>query len=738
MLRLVARLPLPTALLIIAALGARTGSAAAQQPRTPMTDSTARRPVVLGQVRVTASVAPRTVAFLPNQLGAVLLDGRKTEVLLVDSVGANTAQNVARQVLGRVPGLVVSETEGSGFPSNGIAVRGLDPTQSVEMNVRQNGIGIAADPFGYPETYYVPPMEAVERVELIEGASGLQYGPQFGGVVNYIMRRGDPSHSLALDAEETVGSYGLHDSYASLDGGSNGWRWFGYAQRRSQDGWRPNSDLDQFSTYAALEAPLSSALTARVEYSALRNRIHMPGGLTDAEFAAGARQSFRARNWLTSPWNVASTTLDWHPAHSVRVESQTSYMSSARALVWRDEDGGPGALDAPDPITGQYVPREVEDEGFHNVTEELRLLAEHRLFGVTNTFSAGARYFEGTLRRQEGGEGSTGADFDLSLAPGTAYGTDVRYGTRNAAAWAEDMLRFGLRLTITPGVRLEHLRSTANGYTDTTFAPQRKARTIPLVGVGAGWLTTGTTNLYANVSEAYRPLDYSVLTPVASVSRIDPHMRDSHGTSVDLGWRGTAADDRIRFDLGVFHLAYEDRVGLRTLTDSAGRTYTERTNVANSVHQGLESYVEVTPVVDVGGLGSLSVFNSLALTDAHYTTDDVRGHRVEYAPRVVERVGTTCVRGRLSTTLLTSVVSSAFGDADNTERSADAVVGRVPGYTVMDWSASLRLTSRWELQAGINNLADRQYFTRRTDEYPGPGIIPAASPSGYAALRLLP
>ena len=64
-------------------------------------------------------------------------------MILVDSMGANAAQNVARQVLGRVPGLVVAETEGAGFPSNGIAVRGLNPSQSIEMNVRQNGVGIA-------------------------------------------------------------------------------------------------------------------------------------------------------------------------------------------------------------------------------------------------------------------------------------------------------------------------------------------------------------------------------------------------------------------------------------------------------------------------------------------------------------------------------------------------------------------------------------------------------------------
>ncbi len=30
----------------------------------------------------------------------------------------------------------------------------------------------------------------------------------------------------------------------------------------------------------------------------------------------------------------------------------------------------------------------------------------------------------------------------------------------------------------------------------------------------------------------------------------------------------------------------------------------------------------------------------------------------------------------------------------------------------------------YSVKAGINNIADKKYFTLRTDENPGPGIIP--------------
>ncbi len=248
--------------------------------------------------------------------------------------------------------------------------------------------------------------------------------------------------------------------------------------------------------------------------------------------------------------------------------------------------------------------------------------------------------------------------------------------------------------------------------------------------------------MYANLTQAYRPVDYAAITPIGGVSRVDPHLRDAHGTNADLGWRGTLAEDRVRFDVGAFRLTYDDRVGLVSHMDASGAVFTERTNVANSVHQGLESYVEVTPVAvrtpDGATRRALTIFNSLALTDARYTTGAFRGNRVEYAPRTVERAGLTLAGGPLATTFLASYVGTSYGDANNTERSADAVVGRVPAYTVLDWSATARVGGRWRVQAGVNNVADRSYFTRRTDEYPGPAIIPALGRSTYVSVRVAP
>jgi Fe(3+) dicitrate transport protein len=84
----------------------------------------------------------------------------------------------------------------------------------------------------------------------------------------------------------------------------------------------------------------------------------------------------------------------------------------------------------------------------------------------------------------------------------------------------------------------------------------------------------------------------------------------------------------------------------------------------------------------------------------------------------------------LSTTFQINYVGDAFGDASNTTTSDNPVAGYIPAYTVLDFSGSYKINN-FALKFGVNNLADKHYFTRRTDEYPGPGIIPAVGRSLY-------
>ncbi len=689
----------------------------------------------LKDVRIRGFRTVRGTGHMPEESDGVIYAGKKSEVIIVDSLDANKAINNTRQILGRIPGLNITETETGGFTANGIATRGLNPIQSIEMNTRQNGYNISADIYGYNEAYYLPPMEAVSRIEMVRGAASLQFGSQFGGMVNYVLNSAPVNRPFEFYTSQTGGSFGLFSTFNSFAGTVGKWSYYSYVQYRSLDGYRPNSRQQQLSAFGRLQYEVSKKLKAGVEYSLLRNRIKMPGGLNDSMFHADPASSFRARNWLKSPWNVLTGYLDYNISPATALHIKSTFLFSRRALVWRNEEGGPGALDIIDPATGHYVKREVQDEAMHSTTTEARLLHDYRIGTFHNTLAAGIRYSYAWFKRQGGGPGTTGSDFDLHTSGPYEYALD--FTTANIAPFVEHIFRFSRKLSITPGFRLEHLRSTAKGYiTDSikVMTDNSKSRTFPLFGIGAEYKTGRYAGIYANISQAYRPVDYAQLTPIGVTSKIDPQMKDASGFNADLGYRGTI-NSFLNFDLGLFYLAYNKRIGTVLRTDANGEEYTYRTNVANSVHKGIESYVELNILKWLRPLSKrgISLFDAFGYTDVQYTSGQFRHNRVEAAVKYINRVGLIYNDRHFSATFQVNSVGDAYGDATNAKISGDPVAGYIPAYTVMDLSATYKL-GRYVLKAGVNNLANKAYFTRRTDEYPGPGIIPSDGRSFYAGI----
>jgi Fe(3+) dicitrate transport protein len=674
------------------------------------------------------------VGYKTGTRDGIIFEGKKNEVIIVDSLDANKAINNTRQILGRIPGLNIVETECGGFTANGIGVRGLNPSQSVEMNTRQNGYNISADVYGYNEAYYLPPMEAVSRIELIRGGAALQFGAQFGGMVNYILKDPSATKPIEVNASITGGSFGLFNSFTSVGGTIKKWSYYSYVQFRSIDGYRPNSNQWQLSGFGKVQYKPNEKFNVGLEYSFLQNQMRMPGGLSDSMFQANPQMSTRARNWLTSPWNIIAAYANFNPSKYTAITIKTNFLFSQRSLVWRNEDGGPEALDLIDTATNNYVPREVGLEDMKNTTTELRFSHSYALGKQRSVLAAGLRLAYAWFDRKGGGEGTTGSDFDLSITGNWGY--NLQFTTLNAALFVENIFKIGSRLTITPGFRLEYLRSTAAGYktTDTIVRNlnENRNRFIPLAGIGISFNTTKTTSLYGNFSQAYRPIDYGQLEPFGVTSQIDQNLKDSYGFNADLGFRGTVKN-YFNFDISGFYMGYNDRIGVIVINDTVNsQVYSLRTNVANSVHMGVEAYVEFNFIKCFKPKSklSLSIFDSFSYVDAKYTSGEFSGKRVEAAANYINRVGVNFNSPYFSAAVQVSSVGDAFGDASNVMLSSDPVAGYIPAYHLLDFSGSLKYKT-YALKFGLNNITNQSYFTRRTDEYPGPGIIPSIGRSFY-------
>ncbi|HEY5369744.1 MAG TPA: TonB-dependent receptor [Hanamia sp.] len=555
-------------------------------------------------------------------------------------------------------------------------------------------------------------------------------------MVNYVINEPPKDKKFEWYTSETAGSFGLFNTFNSVGGTINKISYYAFVQYRNLNGWRPNSRSQQFSGFGKIQYKASPKLNIGIEYTIMRNQIQMPGGLTDSMFDANPRSSFRSRNWLKSPWNIIVANADYPISSNTSLSVKSWLMFSNRSLVWRNEDGGAGAFDKIDPATGTYSHREVGIEDMNNTTTEVRLLQKYRVGKMDNTLAGGLRFSYAWFKKMSGGEGTTGTDFDLSITG--EFGKNIDFTTTNLAPFVENIFRINNKFSITPGFRFEYIKSTSDGYNKKSgvklFTNEDRKRYVPLFGVGFEYKTTAYTNLYANITQAYRPISYSELTPIGVASKIDPNLEDAAGFNSDFGYRGTVKN-YLNFDVGIFYMAYNNRIG--TILENPGTTdqYTLRTNVANSVNKGVESYVEfnLLKYLNQRSKRGLSIFNSLALIDAKYTSGEYKGNRVEASTKYINRVGLTYADTKLSGTLQMSNVGDAYGDATNARLSSDPVAGYIPAYTVFDVSVTYRI-NRYSLKAGMNNIGDKEYFTLRADGYPGPGIIPSVGRSFYVGL----
>ncbi|MBK7694292.1 MAG: TonB-dependent receptor [Saprospiraceae bacterium] len=673
------------------------------------------------------------MARMPDVKENVIYAGKKTEVIQLDKINADLSTNNTRQVFAKVPGISIWENDGSGIQA-GVASRGLSPNRSWEFNVRQNGYDVSSEVFGYPETYYTPPMEALVKIEVIRGASSLQYGPQFGGLLNYQIKKGNPNKAISYETQQTVGSYGLFNTYHAIGGTHKKFSYYGFLHHRSADGWRNNSRYNIQTVYFSANYQLSKKINLSGEYTNMNYKSQQPGGLTDVQFKDNHRQSLRERNWFGAPFNVASLTVKYDISQSVNLQ-----IKSFATIAERNSVGFTKSITTTDSInqtTLQYNARQVDRDHYKNYGTEARVSIKYKFFEKDNIFAGGLRAYRGNTKRDQLGIGTTGNNYDLTLT-NPQYGRSLEFGTTNYAAFAENIFQIGKRLKVVPGIRFDYIENQSEGYINTTqtgtINPDKKVRQLLLYGIGSEFMVSDKTNIYGNYSSAYRPVTFSELTPSATNEIIDPDLKDASGFNVDFGYRGSVKN-YLSFDVGLFYLLYDKRIGTLNQNGSPFKT-----NIGTSVSKGVESYIEINVVkifTEISKMGSISFFASNSLIDAKYVkwnnpaissdpAKSIENKRVENAPPYIHRFGATYYLKGFSATFQLSNVGEVFTDAANTETPNETgTIGKLSGYQIMDASLTYKFMDHYNFKAGVNNITDEKYATRRAGGYPGPGILP--------------
>jgi len=668
---------------------------------------------------------------IPEIVGTNIYAGKKNALIILENVQGNIANNTMRQVLAKVPGIHIWESDPSGIQI-GIAARGLSPNRSWEFNIRQNGYDIAADPFGYPEAYYNPQLQAVQRIEIIRGQGALQYGPQFGGMVNYILKNGSELNKpIEFETQQTVGSNGLLNSFNAIGGKKGKINYYSFYDQRNGEGWRNNSGFFTKASFGSVTYNFTKnlSLTAELMYSHIRSQ--QPGGLTDAQINQDAKQSFRNRNWFDITWTTPAVTVQYE------INDHSRWYTKIFGTIGdRNSVGFLQPITVKDSInaaTNQFNNRIVNLDRYRNYGAESRVITDYHLGKMKNTISAGVRLYTGNTHRLADGKGSTGSNYDVAILG--LYPRDINFSSYNSAAFIENIFRLSDKLYLIPGVRYEWLKGTASGRnglgsTGSEIILQNitRSRSFFLSGIGSEYHITTKTELYANISQAYRPIQFANLQAPPTTDIVDPDLKDARGYNLDIGYRGKVKN-YFRFDISGFYLQYNNRVGTIIPT---GSSYRLITNVGASTSKGIESYIEFDPIVAFSNSANtnLILFSSYSFTDARYSGDhkdaNTKNKKVENAPQDIIRAGISFGYKKFLFTTQFSFVGSSFSDANNTyNSSSNGNTGLIPSYSITDLTASYKFSKNLNLKAGINNLWDNRYFTRRAGGYPGPGAMPA-------------
>lgn len=684
--------------------------------------------------------------FLKGIEGAAIYEAKKTEVVVLKDITANLSTNNPRQVFSKVTGLNIWESDAAGLQL-GIGGRGLSPNRTSNFNTRQNGYDISADALGYPESYYTPPAEALERIEIVRGAASLQYGTQFGGLLNFVMKKGPANKKIEVNTRQTFGNYGYFGSFTSVGGTVGKVNYYALYQHKQGEGWRQNSGFYSNTAYARVAWQATKKTTHTFEATTMGYLAQQPGGLTDAQFKENPIQSLRNRNWFTIQWNLFAWQVDYQLSKNTFFNWRTFGLLASRKSL-----GNLERINVADFGKNRTL---IQGE-FNNIGHEGRWLQHYKLGKKNNALVAGYRlYFGQTTNKQGDANAAIGPDFYF-LNPQNLENSDYTFPNYNASLFLENIFYLNEKTSITPGIRFEYIHTRAKGYykqrvldaagnviVDNRIEDSRdRLRRFCIAGIGIKHILTKRAEVYGNFSQNYRAINFSDLRVANPNFIVDTAIQDEKGFTADLGIRGTRSG-WFTYELTLFYIYYKGRIGqvLRGDQPPLYIDYRYRTNIADAQNKGVEIMGEVNIWrllrLPNSSKNQLAIFVNTAFVDARYMQSQdksIEGNLVEMVPAVMLRTGLNYRFDKwVKLSAQYSYTSRQYSDATNAELTSTAVEGRINSYSVVDVSLST-FYKNFTLDISCNNLLNSYYFTRRAESYPGPGIIPADGRVFYVTL----
>ncbi len=704
--------------------------------------------VRLEQVEVEADYDVQTrLPFLPDVEGTRINTGKRNS-----NIDAHYLPEVKddnwRQITATTPGLVVPEET---TPLASMAYRGFDPHRLQSFQVLEDGIPIQADMIGYPEAYYLPPTYPMETMEFLRGGAALMYGPQPAGAINFVMRKPPLDKKFTAESITMGGSFDYISSFNAVGGTVDQVGYYGWFNHRQSQGFREaNSqyDLNNGNLTMALDAETKHRWYFKINgYDECHGE---PGGQRLNNDTARTPVNYNEDRNATSRFNDEFQLSRY--AVSAIHESEFSDDLFFSYRVWfdyyrrwsrRQEGGGFGTL--PTLQTTQ-----IETQQFYTWGMEPRWRWDWNLGEETQTLTAGFMVYNTTSPRTD----------KLGRTPTSNTGQIRNQSDRSvwyAPFFVENKFTVG-DLSVVPGFRMENIwQSVDEKINQSKFdrgqpiGTQTQNNFVPLIGLGTQYQLPESMNLYATVSEAYRPPTFAQAVPTGPNARVSGNLAEGTVWNYEAGIRGTPAD-WLTFDTSGFCVDYSNQIGETAvggvnITSNSGRSRVygwdflfqlDLVGVSDVLWHGPGSAGEVgvSGGEGVAGwakeYGSLVFYTALTLQNGNFINGPNDGKTPQYLSNYVYKTGLVYDwQSKVKASFLGTYVGHSYA-SDNNLTGSDSRF--IPAYNVWDLTLEAKLWNEYvSLVAGVNNLFNKQYYSRIR----GDGIDPAMPRNWYGGLKII-
>ncbi len=685
---------------------------------------------------------------LEDSKGTSIYAGKKNEVVLVTQTMANLAVNSSRQIYSQVAGLNIYENDDAGIQLH-IGGRGLDPNRTSNFNTRQNNYDISADVLGYPESYYTPPAESLSEIQIVRGAASLQYGTQFGGLVNFVILPPNINKSLEITSRNTLGSNNLYTNYTSFSGTINKFSYYSFVNYKKGNGFRSNSEFDSKNMYINLNYQITEKTKISTEFTYLNYLAQQAGGLSDKMFNENPYQSNRKRNWFNLDWFLYNFKLESDLNKNTSLGINFFGLNAKRkSLGFRSN-----RVDQIDPLQE----RDLIFGDFNNFGLESKLLTKYKILNKKSIFLLGLKYYNSNNTGEQGpgiNNSEPNFNFQYDLFPNYRYQSFFTYPNLNFSLFGENIFYLSDKLSITPGFRFENIKTESDGYyrnlnfdaagnvilNELNYSNDIRKRSFILLGVGISFKPSSFIEFYGNISENYRSVTFADISIYNPSYAINPNITDESGMTTDFGLRGNIKNF-ISYDISLFNLSYNDRIGFVQKLMKDGRVKTERGNVGNAKIFGIESLIDfnLKKIIFNKENYSLNYFINTSFINSEYISSEIpgiKGKKVEFVPKSNIKTGLRFGYNNFMLSAQYSYMSKQFTDSSNAiSGNLSGVIGQIPAYKILDLSLSYYFKN-FTFESGVNNLLNEKYFTRRATGYPGPGIIPSSPRTFYFTMEI--